>query len=80
MSVCVQNKDSREMFVRTSVAFLRTRTFDGLDLHFEYPGTRGSPTADKVRFARLCKVHQVAGQHGASARDIWVATSVNRIT
>ncbi|KAI0227434.1 Acidic mammalian chitinase [Lamellibrachia satsuma] len=55
MSSMLQDKDSRETFVRTSVAFLRTRTFDGLDLHFEYPGTRGSLTADKVRFARLCK-------------------------
>lgn len=51
----VSNPITRANFVSTSVAFLKQHNFDGLDLDWEYPASRGGASTDKALFTLLCQ-------------------------
>lgn len=56
ISTMASTNESRDEFVSTTIQYLRTRGFDGLDLDWEYPGSRGGPPEDKENLIHLLKV------------------------
>nr|XP_056700837.1 chitotriosidase-1-like [Euleptes europaea] len=44
---------TRKNFIDSAIPILRNYDFDGIELHFEHPGCRGSPPKDKHRFTSL---------------------------
>ena len=53
-SKMIHNDVSRSNFVQNTVNYLKLHKFDGLDLDYEYPGSReGSQPTDKPLFTKL---------------------------
>uniref|UniRef100_A0A8C5FZV8 chitinase n=1 Tax=Gouania willdenowi TaxID=441366 RepID=A0A8C5FZV8_GOUWI len=49
----VSTPESRSAFIKSAIRYLRTHSFDGLNLAWEYPAHNGSPEQDRTRFTLL---------------------------
>ena len=56
MTIMLKNKASRSYFIKSVIELLRKWAFDGFDLDFEYPASRGSPSGDRNKFSKLVRV------------------------
>ena len=53
----VESASTRKTFAANAAKFVRQHGFDGLDVDWEFPGSRGSGPEHKALFTRLLKVN-----------------------